>query len=173
MHVLFCHSIVKTWGVHFNVMEKLTNNPGLQHVSEEIFLNLTFDCLEKCQDVDESWKSILKDPLFWLKKCIQNGHLKETKNAWKKAVQIARGTNMEECVMEHLKNVSKNSWTFFINYDETPINWALSCTTAGGHFPLTVFPSAIFPSPFSPQPFSPQNWAIFPSAVFPSALRLG
>ena len=138
-------------------MEKLTNNPGLQHVSEEIFLNLTFDCLEKCQDVDESWKSILKDPLFWLKKCIQNGHLKETKNAWKKAVQIARGTNMEECVMEHLKNVSKNSWTFFINYDETPINWALSCTTAGGHFPLTVFPSAIFPSLFSPQPFSPQN----------------
>ena len=45
-------------------MENLTNNPGLQHIAEDIFLNLTSDNIEKCQEVDESWKSMLKDPLF-------------------------------------------------------------------------------------------------------------
>ena len=89
-------------------MENLTNNPGLQHIAEDIFLNLTSDSIEKCQEVDESWKSMLKDPLFWLKKCIKNGHLKKTKSAWEKAVQITRGTNMEECVMEHLKIIFWN-----------------------------------------------------------------
>ena len=92
-------------------MEKLTNNPGLQHIAEEIFLNLAYDSLEKCQEIDESWKSILKDPLFWLKKCIKNGQLKETKkSAWIKSVQNARGTNMEEHVIQHLKYISEVSY---------------------------------------------------------------
>ena len=95
-------------------MENLTNNPGLQHIAEDIFLNLTSDSIEKCQEVDESWKSMLKDPLFWLKKCIKNGHLKKTKSAWEKAVQITRGTNMEECVMEHLKIISDSESTCLI-----------------------------------------------------------
>ena len=49
-------------------MDILINNPGLKHLAEKIFLNLEFKNLEMCARVNESWRSILKDPLFWIHK---------------------------------------------------------------------------------------------------------
>ena len=68
-------------------MEKLTNNQGFQHIAETIFLQLDPLILETCRDVNKSWKKILEDPSFWLKKCFQSGLLKSssektTASAW-------------------------------------------------------------------------------------------
>ena len=49
-------------------MENLTNNPGLQHIAEEIFWNLDNESLANCVKVNRVWKKIL-NPSFWLKKC--------------------------------------------------------------------------------------------------------
>ena len=53
-------------------MLKILNNPGLQHLAENIFLNLDFEHLQMCQLLDQSSKQILdgpmfQDPMFWLK----------------------------------------------------------------------------------------------------------
>ena len=60
-------------------MEKVTDNPGLQHIAETIFLQLDSQKLETCRQVNESWKKILEDPSFWLKKCFQSGLPKSKK----------------------------------------------------------------------------------------------
>ena len=49
-------------------MENLTNIPGLQHIAEEIFLNLDNESLVNCFKVNRLWKNILNSS-FWMKKC--------------------------------------------------------------------------------------------------------
>ena len=49
----------------------MTENPGLQHISEQIFLNLNNENLLKCQQVNKDWEQIINNPTFWLKKCVQ------------------------------------------------------------------------------------------------------
>ena len=53
-------------------LEKILNNPGLQHLAENIFDNLKYEDLEICQGINQSSKQILdhqmKKPMFWLRK---------------------------------------------------------------------------------------------------------
>ena len=49
-------------------MECLTNNPGLQHIAENIFIRLDQETLFACRIVAPTWKNILNNPMFWLKK---------------------------------------------------------------------------------------------------------
>ena len=49
-------------------MEKFIINPGLQHLAEQIFLNLDTEDLKICTQINQSCKQILEDPKFWLKK---------------------------------------------------------------------------------------------------------
>ena len=49
-------------------MEAITKIPGLQHISEDIFNLLDTKNLLKCRLVNKSWKKILDQPIFWLKK---------------------------------------------------------------------------------------------------------
>ena len=82
-------------------MEKLTNNQGFKHIAETIFLQLDPQILESCRDVNKSWKKILEDPSFWLKKCFQSGLLKSssektTASAWTNSIQILKNnSNLE------------------------------------------------------------------------------
>ena len=48
--------------------DKITKNPGLQHVSEDIFKLLDKKSLMNCRLVNHSWKDILDQPNFWFKK---------------------------------------------------------------------------------------------------------
>ena len=91
-------------------MEILTNNPGLQHIAEEIFLNLGFFCLEKVEKVHESWKMIVNNPSFLLQKCIQNTaiHVKNQK-PWKAAIQVTKHTDYEKNIILHLKSIFRES----------------------------------------------------------------
>ena len=50
-------------------MDFISKNPGLQHISEEIFMNLDSKCLTTCQEVNPYWKELIKNPKFWIKKC--------------------------------------------------------------------------------------------------------
>ena len=43
-------------------------NPGLQHTTENILLNVDLDDLPKCQLLNKSCQDILDNPMFWTKK---------------------------------------------------------------------------------------------------------
>ena len=49
-------------------MDQITNNLGLQHITEDILLNLDFKNLKVCQLVNKTFGEILANPKFWLKK---------------------------------------------------------------------------------------------------------
>ena len=54
-------------------MEKILNNPGLQHIAENVFFNLDVEHLLICGLLNEYSKQILdsrmfQDPMFWLTK---------------------------------------------------------------------------------------------------------
>ena len=49
-------------------MEKIINNPGLQHLAEKVFFNLNVEDLEICAQINQSCKKILENPMFWLRK---------------------------------------------------------------------------------------------------------
>ena len=118
-------------------MDSLTKNPGLFHLVEEIFLNLEFKDLEKCIQVNESWRLILDNPSFWLEKCIQvHNCFMKNKPAWKKTVQLTRHTAFEGNLTRHLKEICKGKTygpfkNIFggnriqcVNDGWTPIHWA-------------------------------------------------
>ena len=92
-------------------MENLTNAPGLQHVAEEIFLNLKSADLEKCIHVNESWRSIIMKPSFWFRKCAQvEEFLENHKNAiaWAKTFKMTNQTIFEENLTHHLKDICRD-----------------------------------------------------------------
>ena len=50
-------------------MDQIINNPGLQHITENILLNLDFKNLHVCQSANKNFGQILaNNPVFWLKK---------------------------------------------------------------------------------------------------------
>ena len=47
-------------------MEKILNNPGFQHLAENIFLNLSSTDLKKCQLINQWASQLLENPKFWI-----------------------------------------------------------------------------------------------------------
>ena len=54
-------------------MDSFINNPGLRHIGTTIFKNLDHKSLLACRLVSRSWKGMVDDPKFWLKKCDEIG----------------------------------------------------------------------------------------------------
>ena len=54
-------------------MDQIIRNPGFQHLTEKIFLNLPIKDLISLELVNKSSKEILDDPMFWIKKWILKG----------------------------------------------------------------------------------------------------
>ena len=75
-------------------MDFITKNPGLQHIIEETFMNLDHENLLKCQQVNLSWRIILKNPIFCLKKCVQNGLSNEDQLEWYKFIQTLKNKDL-------------------------------------------------------------------------------
>ena len=90
-------------------MEKIISNPGLQHLVENILLNLDHQDLEIYQQVNNSFKEILNNPMFWLRKFIQRGLSKKNQSDWINAFRITKDTILEKQVISYLKKCSKNS----------------------------------------------------------------
>ena len=72
----------------FLTMEKIIKNPGLQHLAENIFLNLNYSDLKKCQLINQSTSQILDNPMFWIKELSRKGLSKENQNDWIEAIQL-------------------------------------------------------------------------------------
>ena len=89
-------------------MEIIVNNPGLQHLAENILLNLDHHDLEICQGVNTSFKKILDNPRFWLRKFIRRGQSKKNQSDWINAIQITKDTELEKPLISFLKKCSKN-----------------------------------------------------------------
>ena len=89
-------------------MEKIINNPGLQHLSEKIFWNLNYGDLQKCLTINQFCKEILESPLFWLKIFIRRGISEQNQIDWYRAIQISKNTHMEEHVLNYLSKCTKN-----------------------------------------------------------------
>ena len=89
-------------------MEKIINNPGLQHLSENIFWNLSYEDLQKCQTLNQFCKEILESSLFWLKIFIRRGMSEQNQMNWLKAIQISKNTHMEKYVLDYLRKCTKN-----------------------------------------------------------------
>ena len=49
-------------------MEKILNNPGFQHLAENIFLNMSSTDLKKCQLINQLASQLLDNPMFWIQR---------------------------------------------------------------------------------------------------------
>ena len=87
-------------------MDIITKNPGLQHISEEIFMNLDSECLMNCQEVNSYWKELIKNPKFWLKKCNSNTSsfqlTKKSQMEWKTAIQALKNKRDKSTLASYL-----------------------------------------------------------------------
>ena len=88
-------------------MENIIKNPGLQHIAENVFLNLNYEKLETCRLVNESCKKILDNPMFWIKKFVRRGFSKKNQIDWTVAIQITK-PYLETNILKYLKQGSKN-----------------------------------------------------------------
>ena len=68
------------------MLDVIINNPGLEHISLNIFMMLDHQSLLNCRKVNQSWKKILDNPRFWLKR-IQSSLSSKDYSAWKNLIQ--------------------------------------------------------------------------------------
>ena len=92
-------------------MEKIINNPGLQHLAENIFLNLNYEDLKKCQLINQSASQILDNPMLWIRELIQNGLSKKNQKDWFEAIQLETNPVKKKHIAAYLNwNLKKNSF---------------------------------------------------------------
>ena len=87
-----------------NTLEKILNNPGLQHLAENIFDNLKYEDLEICRGINQSSKQILdhqmKKPMFWLRKF--RGLSVKNQKDWIKDIESLRNSEKEKAISNYL-----------------------------------------------------------------------
>ena len=93
-------------------MEKILNNPGLQHLAENLFLNLSSADLKKCLLINQFTNQILENPMFWIKKLIQNGLSEENQNDWINAIQSETNIEKKKNIVDYLSWNSKKENCF-------------------------------------------------------------
>ena len=87
--------------VEASPLQNILNNPGLVHIAENIFGNFTEMNVEVCQDINQSSKEILNNPMFWLKRF---GNLsKENQKDWFKVLQSVKTSKKEKAIFSHLQ----------------------------------------------------------------------
>ena len=96
-----------------NTLEKILNNPGLQHLAENIFDNLKYEDLEICRGINQSSKQILdhqmKKPMFWLRKF--RGLSNKNKKEWIKDIESLRNSEKEKVISTYLQwNLMKDAF---------------------------------------------------------------
>ena len=80
--------LVKVWQklsfIWITTMDLITRTPGLVHIAEQIFSNLERNDLLQCQEVNEYWGSILRNPWFWYNRMMKNSTLsQEHRKEWR------------------------------------------------------------------------------------------
>ena len=97
---------ITTWRVYRTYllkMEKIINNPGLQHLAEKVFSNLELKDLEVCAMINQLSKQILDNPIFWLKKFVSRGMSKKNETEWAKAIKSGIKYNKKKQIILYMK----------------------------------------------------------------------
>ena len=91
-----------------SAMEKILKNPGLEHLAENIFGNLSCEDVEVCRGINQSSREILDNPMFWLR---QFGSLsKKNQKDWFKVIQSAKNSDKEKVILRYLQwNLKKEA----------------------------------------------------------------
>ena len=84
-------------------MEKIINNPGLQHLAEKVFWNLDLENLKKCAQINHCCKQILQNPLFCLRNF--NGLSKVNQNEWIEAIQSVNNSDKGIAIISYLRKL--------------------------------------------------------------------
>ena len=90
-------------------MEKIINNPGLQHLVEKVFFNLNVEELKICEQINQSCEQILKNPMFWLKKF--GSISKENQKDWIKVIKLVKNSDKGIAIISYLQWNLKNEGT--------------------------------------------------------------
>ena len=107
-----------------NAFEKILNNPGLQHLAENIFGNLNLEDLEVCQEINQSSKQILDNqmdkPMFLLSKF--SGLSKETQKDWIKVIESSKNSEKEKAINAYMKwNLKKGAMVDLPSYSSPAV----------------------------------------------------
>ena len=97
------HEVVK------ESLENVINNPGLQHLAENIFSYLNYQDMTACQLINNSCNLIISNPRFWINKLVQMGMSMENKKDWITAIQMTKKTDFERNIYLYLKKGFKNA----------------------------------------------------------------
>ena len=87
-------------------MDVITKSPGLCHIVERIFMDLDQEKLLLCEEVNENWRTILKNPWFWYKKCRQNSTLSIYQSELKNFISKVENENLYY-LSDHLTSILK------------------------------------------------------------------
>ena len=93
-------------------MDKIIQNPGFQHIVENILLNLDYKDLLECELINKSCQEILENPIFWLKKLALRGMSNKNQDDWYNAIQITKNLTVygkKLNLTQYLKKIMKNS----------------------------------------------------------------
>ena len=99
-------------------MNFITSNPGFQHISDEIFLNLDPSLILICQEVSQGWNQILNDSRFWLKMCVKKGLSKPNQMEWAQLIQATKDSHIDDEIKASLEDMSNHNRQYF---DRSPI----------------------------------------------------
>ena len=92
-------------------MNQIIENPGFQHITEKIFLDLSYEDLLKCQFINKTSKKILANPLFWLKKWSLSGLSEKNQADWMKAIQITKNSILEMKIILYFQRIIQRNLT--------------------------------------------------------------
>ena len=92
-------------------MEIFTKNPGLQHVSEDIFKLLDNKSLLDCRLVNSSWKNILDQPMFWLKNLDKQNLPLDIQKSWENLVEKLTDDQISNKLVLIMIKVSKGTYS--------------------------------------------------------------
>ena len=109
-------------------LDYLITNQGLQHISQLIFKYLDIKTLLNCKEVSKNWRSILENPWFWFKMCIQNKMPKVHQMEWKYLIKNFQASGTENTLTKYLiktfTGVKPETHYDFHGLFQSPINLA-------------------------------------------------
>ena len=86
-------------------MDLITKSPGLLDIAERIFMELDHEKLLLCEEVNSSWRTILRNPWFWYKKCQQNSTLSVYQSEWEQFIRAMQNRNLSDHLTSILKKI--------------------------------------------------------------------
>ena len=107
------------------MFEKILKNPGLQHLAENIFLNLDVEPLQICGLLNKSSKQIFEspmfqNPMFWLRKFRQLSI--DNQNDWANSIQLLNNYNRKYAIISYLRwNLKKGDIMDLRCYDSPDV----------------------------------------------------